>query len=58
MRSGAASCAGTQRPAVAHFNNAFAPASNWRGNYMAVGHWVAQFGLFALQPLFGPEAGR
>jgi len=42
---------------VAHFNNGFAPASNWRGSYMAVGHWVAQFGLFALQPLFGPEAG-
>lgn len=43
---------------VAHFNNGFTPASNWRGSYMAVGHWVAQFGLFALQPLFGPEAGR
>ena len=43
---------------VAHFNNGFTPASNWRGNYMAVGHWVAQFGLFALQPLFGSDAGR
>jgi hypothetical protein len=43
---------------VAHFNNGFAPASNWCGLYQAVGHWVAQFGLFALQPLFGPENGR
>lgn len=43
---------------VDHFNHGFAPASNWRGSYMAVGHWVAQFGLFALQPLFGPEKGR
>ena len=43
---------------VEHFNNGFAPTSNWRGSYMAVGHWVAQFGMFALQPLFGPERGR
>src|SRR5262249_45813042 len=43
---------------VDHFDRGFAPASNWRGNYRAVGHWVAQFGMFALQPLFGVEAGR
>ena len=43
---------------VDHFNSGFTPASNWRGSYMAVGHWVAQFALFALQPLFGPEKGR
>jgi Protein of unknown function (DUF2891) len=43
---------------VDHFNNGLVPASNWRGSYMVVGHWVAQFGMFALQPLFGPERGR
>lgn len=41
-----------------HFNRGFAPASNWSGSYGAVGHWVAQFGMFAIQPLFGPDAGR
>jgi hypothetical protein len=43
---------------VEHFDNGFAPASNWCGSYRSVGHWVAQFGLYALQPLFGPEHGR
>jgi len=43
---------------AAHFRAGYRPASNWRGSYQAVGHWVAQFGLFALQPLFGPEDGR
>jgi Protein of unknown function (DUF2891) len=43
---------------AAHLKAGYLPASNWRGSYQAVGHWVAQFGLFALQPLFGPEAGR
>jgi len=43
---------------AAHFNRGFAPDTNWRGSYMAVGHWVAQFGMFALQPLFGPDKGR
>ena len=41
-----------------HFNRGYSPESNWRGDYRAVGHWVAQFGMFALQPLFGPQAGR
>jgi Protein of unknown function (DUF2891) len=41
-----------------HFEGGVTPASNWRGDYRAVGHWVAQFGMFALQPLFGTEAGR
>ena len=41
-----------------HLKAGYQPASNWRGSYQAVGHWVAQFGLFALQPLFGPVAGR
>ncbi len=43
---------------AAHLKAGYQPASNWRGSYQAVGHWVAQFGMFALQPLFGPEAGR
>jgi hypothetical protein len=43
---------------AAHFTNGYAPASNWNGNYEAVGHWVAQFGMFAVQPLFGPKQGR
>jgi hypothetical protein len=43
---------------AAHFNRGFAPDTNWRGSYMAVGHWVAQFGMFAVQPLFGPDKGR
>ena len=43
---------------ASHFDRAFTPEANWRGSYMAVGHWVAQFGMFALQPLFGPEKGR
>lgn len=43
---------------AAHFEAGYKPASNWRGSYEAVGHWVAQFGLFALQPQFGPVAGR
>jgi len=41
-----------------HLSQGFSPASNWRGDYREVGHWVAQFGMFALQPLFGREKGR
>ena len=43
---------------AAHLERGLTPATNWRGSYMAVGHWVAQFGMFAAQPLFGPEKGR
>ncbi len=43
---------------AAHLERGLTPATNWRGSYMAVGHWVAQFGMFAVQPLFGPEKGR
>jgi hypothetical protein len=28
----------------------------WAGEYRKVGHWVAQFGVFALQPLFEPDS--
>lgn len=46
------------RPEVAkayasHFITGYTPATNWSGNYYQVGHWVAQFGVFALQPLIG-----
>lgn len=34
-----------------HFKAGFGPHSNWNGDYMRVGHWVAQFGMFALRPL-------
>jgi Protein of unknown function (DUF2891) len=34
-----------------HFKAGFEPHSNWNGDYMRVGHWVAQFGMFALRPL-------
>jgi hypothetical protein len=43
---------------AAHFDHGFNPTSNWKGSYRVVGHWVAQFGMFALQPLFGRTAGR
>lgn len=41
-----------------HIRHGYVPASNWSGSYGAVGHWVAQFGMFAIQPLFGPDRGR
>jgi hypothetical protein len=41
-----------------HLHRGLTPATNWRGDYMLVGHWVAQFAMFAMQPLFGPEQGR
>jgi hypothetical protein len=43
---------------AAHLDRGLTPASNWRGTYDVVGHWVAQFEMFAIQPLFGPDAGR
>jgi hypothetical protein len=41
-----------------HFESGFTPRENWRGSYEAVGHWVAQFGMLALQPLFWPPATK
>jgi hypothetical protein len=43
---------------VAHVRQAYDRPQLWRGSYEGVGHWVPQFGLFALQPLFGLERGR
>ena len=42
---------------VAHFEETYTDTSQWRGSYVGVAHWVPQFGMFALQPLFG-EKGR
>ncbi len=37
---------------VAHVNAGFEPHMQWSGEYMVNGHWVAQFGMLALQPMF------
>ncbi len=43
---------------VSHFNANYGDPTRWRGDYHSVAHWVAQFGFYALQPLFGSEKGR
>ena len=40
---------------AAHFQEGYQNPERWRGSYEGVGHWVPQFGMFALQPLFAPE---
>ncbi len=40
---------------AAHFRAAYDAPSLWRGSYQGVGHWVPQFGMLALQPLFEVE---
>jgi hypothetical protein len=37
---------------VAHFRATYEVPALWRGPYHGVGHWVPQFGMLALQPLF------
>lgn len=44
------------RAYAAHLQRGLSPASNWSGAYMVVGHWVSQFGMYAVQPLFGSQA--
>lgn len=40
---------------VRHFLKGYEDPRHWSGDYHRVGHWVAQFGMFALLPLFdGP----
>ena len=39
----------------AHFLTSFNRPEWWRDDYRSVAHWVPQFGLFALLPLFGTE---
>jgi hypothetical protein len=41
---------------VRHVSAGYAPASGWRGEYMTNGHWVAQFGMLAITPLFQEPA--
>jgi hypothetical protein len=41
-----------------HFEQTFNEEDQWKGDYQRVGHWVAQFGVFALQPQFGARDGR
>lgn len=38
---------------LAHVRTSYDNPELWRGSYRGVGHWVPQFGMFALQPLFG-----
>jgi len=40
---------------AAHFRATYDRPALWRGSYQGVGHWVPQFGLLALQPLFASE---
>ncbi len=40
---------------VAHVRESYDKPELWRGSYQGVGHWVPQFGMFALQPLFDHE---
>jgi Protein of unknown function (DUF2891) len=41
---------------AAHFRATYDKPECWRGDYRGVGHWVPQFGMFALQPLFAQGA--
>jgi len=41
---------------AAHFRATYDTPALWRGSYQGVGHWVPQFGMLALQPLFELEA--
>jgi hypothetical protein len=40
---------------LAHFRETYETPRLWRGSYEGVGHWVPQFGMLALQPLFGED---
>jgi len=39
----------------AHLEPTFDRPTWWRGDYQVVGHWVSQFGMFAIMPLFEPD---
>ena len=43
---------------AAHVLATYARPDHWSGDYQRVAHWVAQFGIYAIQPLFGIEKGR
>ena len=38
-----------------HLEPTFDTPDWWRGDYRKVAHWVAQFGMFAIMPLFEPD---
>ena len=38
---------------AAHVRATWSHPDSWRGDYYQVGHWVPQFGMLAIQPLFG-----
>ncbi len=40
---------------VDHVQTTLGNRENWDGDYRTVGHWVPQFGMFAIQPLFGSK---
>jgi hypothetical protein len=40
---------------AAHVAAGYDPPSRWRGSYMVNGHWVAQFGMLAISPLYTPN---
>jgi hypothetical protein len=40
---------------AAHFMATYGTPALWRGNYQGVTHWVPQFGMLALQPLFAGD---
>lgn len=40
---------------AAHFWQGYEHPERWRGSYEGVGHWVPQFGMLALQPIFARE---
>lgn len=42
---------------AAHVLESYRRRESWDGDYRTVRHWVAQFGMLAIQPLFAPGAG-
>ena len=36
-----------------HFMTTYSDTGSWKDDYQKVGHWVPQFGMLAIQPLFG-----
>jgi len=41
---------------AAHFLETYGNPERWKGSYRGVAHWVPQFGMLALQPLFDEPA--
>ncbi len=42
---------------AAHVLSSYRRRASWDGDYDTVSHWVAQFAMLAIQPLFMPDAG-